>query len=446
MRLAVVGGIAGGTSAAAKAKRVKKDAEIAIFEASNFVSVGACGMPYRLSGDIHDPMELVVRRKEDFEKTGIKVYLGYRVVEVDINRGVLFALGPKGEEEKYEFDKLILATGATARKLGVPGEDLRGIFTLKSLEDLLAIESFMAENEVRDILVVGSGFIGLEVIDAFVKRGFNVTSVDIATSVPPNFDEDVVEKVPAVLDSHGVKRIWGVSVTEFLGNGRVMGCKLSNGEEVKVDIVICSVGFKPTVDLAVKMGLELSVAGSIKVNEYMETSREGVYAAGDCTHSYSAVTGEPIYLPLGSLANRHGRVAGTNAVSGNRVVMPKIAGSSVFKLFNLGFARTGFVEKELKARNIQYEKVLIKAKDKAHYYPTSGEIIVKLMWEKDSGRVLGGEIVGPIEAVKRIDVVGAVICMGGTVEDLARIDMAYSPPFSPVWDPLTVAANQALKD
>ncbi len=445
MRLAVVGGIAAGTSAAAKAKRVSKSSEIAIFEAGRFVSVGACGMPYRLSGDIRDPMKLVVRTKEDFEKSGIKVYLGYRVVDVDVSKGVLEAFGPDGKVS-YQFDRLILATGATARKLGVPNEDLEGIFNLKSLEDLLSIEKFMSQNEVRDIVVVGSGFIGLEVIDAFVKRGFNVTSVDIVTSVPPNFDEDVVEIVPSLLDSHGVRRIWGVSVTEFLGDGRVRGCRLSNGDELKADMVIVSVGFRPNVELAQKIGLELSVNSSIKVNEYMETSVEGVYACGDCTHSYSAVTGEPIYLPLGSLANRQGRIAGTNVVAGNRVTMPKIAGSSVFKLLNLGFARTGFVEKELRVRNIDYDKVLIKAKDKAHYYPTAGDIIVKLMWEKSTGRVLGGEIVGPVEAVKRIDVIGAVICLGGTVEDLARVDMAYSPPFSPVWDPVTVAANQALRD
>lgn len=444
MRIAVIGGIAAGTSAAAKAKRVNKNAEVVIFEASNFVSVGACGMPFYLGGDIDDLYKLVVRRKEDFEKTGIRVYLGYKVNYVDIDKGRIFAYGADGEVT-YEFDRLVLATGAKSRKLGVPGEDLNGVFTLKSLEDLIAIDKFMKENAVNNIVIVGSGFIGLELIDAFVRRGFSVTSVDIATSAPPQFDEDVVDILPRFMDEKGVRRYWGVSVTEFVGDGKVKACILSSGDKISTDMVIVSVGFVPNTELAKMIGLELSVAGAIKVNEYMETSREGIYSAGDCTHSYSAVTGEPIYLPLGSLANRHGRVAGTN-VAGGRAVMPKIAGSSVFKFFDLGVARTGFVEKELKMRGFDYEKVVIRAKDKAHYYPTSKDVVVKIMWEKSTGRILGAELVGPVEAVKRIDVIGALITLGKTVEDLANVDMAYSPPFSPVWDPLLVAANQAVKE
>lgn len=210
-------------------------------------------------------------------------------------------------------------------------------------------------------------------------------------------------------------------------------------------MVIASVGVIPNTELAKKAGLELSVSNTIKVDEYMQTSHEGVFAAGDCTHCYSAVTGEPIYLPLGSIANRHGKVAGTN-VAGGKAVMPKVAGTSIFKFFELGVARVGLVEKELVARGVNYGKVLVKAGSVAHYYPGGGTIKVKLFWDKDSGRLLGGEIVGPYTGVKRIDVLATIISMGGTVEDLKRVDLAYSPPFSPVWDPLSIAANQAVKD
>ena len=445
MRIAVIGGIAGGTSAAAKAKRTLKSAEITIFEAGNYVSVGACGMPYCISGDIEDPFHLVVRKKEDFERSGINVKLGYRVTEIDLKKGLLRAESKEGKEESYPFDRLVIATGARARTLNVPGANLKGIFTLKQLDDLLGILSYMKENDVKKVAVIGSGFIGLEVIDGLLKRGIKPYSIDIASYAPPQFDEDIVEDIPKLMDENGVVRYWGVGVEEFVGDEKVREVKLSSGDRIPVDMVIVSIGVIPNSELAKEAGLELSVANTIKVNEYMETSHEGVFAAGDCTHCYSVVTGEPIYLPLGSIANRHGRVAGSN-VAGKRVVMPKVAGTSIFKFFDLGIARVGLVEKELKERGVNYGKVLIKAGSVAHYYPGGGTIKVKLLWDKDSGRLMGGEIVGPYTGVKRIDVIAAVISMNGTVEDLKRIDLAYSPPFSPVWDPLSVAANQAVKD
>ena len=445
MKIAVIGGIAGGTSAAAKARRTNRNAEITIFEASNYVSVGACGMPYALAGVIEDPMNLVVRRPEDFERSGIRVKLGYRVVEVDLDKGELVAESSDGKREKHPFDRLVYATGARPRRLDVPGGDLKGVFYLKTLKDLLEIEAFIKETEAKKAVVVGGGFIGLEVVNAFVKRGFEVASVYTGTHPPSRFDEEMVSEIPQIMDREGVKRFWGVSVEEFVGNGRVREVRLSSGEKIETDLVLVSIGVVPNTELARDMGLELSVANTVKVDEFMRTSAENVYAAGDCTHCYSAVDGEPIYLPLGSIANRHGRVAGTN-VAGGRAVMPKVAGTSIFKFFELGIARTGYAEKELKAKGMEYKSVLIKAKDTAHYYPGSGTIKVKLMWDPSTGRVLGGEIVGPYTGVKRIDVLAVLVATGGTVEDLKNTDLAYSPPFSPVWDPLSIAANQAVKD
>ena len=443
MKIAVVGGIAAGTSAAAKAKRTAKDADIIIFEASGYVSVGACGMPYYLAGYVPEAEHLIVRRPEDFEKTGIKVKVGWTVNQIDLKEGKLYAEDSSGKGEWFSFDRLVLATGATPRKLNVPGAQLEGVFYLKGYPDLLKIENYLKENNVKNVVVRGSGFIAMELVEAFVEKGFNVTS--IASFMPVSLDQDIADGIPSLLDSRGVKRIWRDDIEEVQGDHRIKAIKTKSGEVIDADMLVVALGVVPNSQLAKDAGLELSVNDSIKVDERMQTSFEGVYAAGDCAHSYSAVDGSPVYLPLGSLANRHGRVAGTNVAGGN-AVMPKIAGSTISKLFDLGVAKTGFNERELERRGISYKKVVIKAKDKAHYYPGSGTIKVKLLWEERTGRLLGGQIVGPYTAVKRIDVISAVICMRGTVEDLKNVDLAYAPPYSPVWDPVTVAANQAAKD
>ncbi len=444
MRIVVIGGIAGGTSAAAKAKRVNKGAEIVIYERGEYVSVGACGMPYVLSGLIKDPFKLVVRRPEDFERSGIQVRLGCEVRAIYPERGEV-EVSCGSEVFKDRFDRLIIATGASARRLSVPGEELKGVFTLKGLGDLLAVEEFIASESPRRVLVVGGGFIGLELVSALCSRGMEVLHLYRGGHVPSRFDPDVVGPVVDAFREKGVGRLWECQVEAFEGRDRVERVRLSSGDVVDVDMVLVAVGVSPNSELARDAGLELGVSGAIAVNERMETSAEGIFAAGDCTHCYSAVTKKPIYLPLGSIANRHGRVAGTNAAGGNAVVKP-VAASTVFRFFDLGVAKTGLTEREARAEGFEASSVLVKAGDKAHYYPGSSKIWVKLVWDKPSGRILGAQMIGHYTAVKRIDVVGALICKGATVEDLKHVDMAYSPPFSPAWDPLSVAANQAVKD
>ncbi len=445
MKIVVIGGIAGGTSAAAKAKRTNKSAEIVIYEKGKYVSVGACGIPYVLGGYIPGPEKLIVRRPEDFEKSGIKVKLEHEVVGIDLDKRKVLVRDPQGRTFEDPFDRLIIATGASARKLDVPGSNLRGVFTVKGLDDLIAIESYIKKENVNKILIVGGGFIALELISAFRERGFDVYSLYYKGHVPSRFDRDVVEPVLSKLDEKGVKKLWNTELEEIEGRERVERVRLKSGEIVEVDMVIMAVGVKPNPKLAKEAGLELSVAESIKVDEHMQTSEEGIYAAGDCTHCYSVVTGKPIYLPLGSIANRHGRVAGTNAAGGKAIMAPVAAGT-VFKFFELGIAKTGLTEREAINEGFNTASVLVKALDKAHYFPGAGRLWIKLVWEKESGRLLGAQMVGPYTAVKRIDVVSALLHKHSTIEDLKNVDMAYSPPFSPAWDPLSIAANQAVKE
>ena len=444
MKIAIIGGVAGGMSAAAKAKREKKDAEIVVFEKGKFVSYGACGMPFFLGGEIHDYNELIVRRPEDFEKAGIKVKLGWEVKEIDLKKFELTAENERGDKEKHSFDKLIIATGARSRILNIPGKDLKGVFTLKTLDDAINIDNYIRNNNVKTAVVIGAGFIGLELIEAFVKRGLKVISVDIVETPPPQFDPDMTEGIKEICDKNKVETYWGVGVDEIEGNDKVETVKIA-GESINADMVVFSVGVIPNSELAERAGIELGVARSIKVDHYMQTNIEGVFAAGDCTHSYSAVTGKPLYLPLGSIANRHGRIAAVNAI-GKRYAMKPIAGTAIVKFFDMGLARAGLTENEALKAGINIETVTIKALDKAHYYPGATRLKVKLIWEKESGKIVGAELFGHYSAVKRIDVIAALIVKGATVEDLKASDLAYSPPFSPVWDPLLVAANQAVKE
>ncbi len=445
MRIVVIGGVAGGMSAAAKAKRTRKDAEIIVFEKGRFVSYGACGIPYFLSGDIEDYEELIVRRPEDFEKAGIKVNLGWEVKEIDIKNFKVLAESAQGERKEVSFDSLVIATGASSRKLPIEGADLKGVFTLKSLDDGIAIKNYIVSEKVKRIAVIGAGFIGLELIDAFIKQGIEVVSVDIVHAPPPQFDEDMVDLVKEKASEKGVVTYWGAKVERIEGKDSVEAVVIEGGERVPVDMAIFSVGVTPNSQIAERAGIELSVAGAIKVDERMQTSIEGIFAAGDCTHSYSVVTGKPIYLPLGSLANRHGRVAGTNAAGKNAVMHP-VAGTSIVKFFDIGLARAGITESEAKNEGFDVASVIIKAYDKAHYYPGAGKIKVKLVWERNSGKLLGAQIAGPYTGVKRIDVIASLLIKKATVYDLKSVDLAYAPPFSPVWDPLSIAANQAVKD
>ena len=444
MKIAIIGGVAGGMSAAAKAKREKKDAEIVVFEKGRFVSYGACGMPFFLGGEIKNYSELIVRRPEDFEKAGIKVKLGWEVKELDLKDFKLIAEDNRGNKEKHSFDKLIIATGARSRVLNIPGNDLKGVFSLKTIDDAINIDSYIRNEHVKTVVIIGAGFIGLELIEAFVKRGLKVISVDIVQTPPPQFDPDMTEGIKEICEKNQVETYWGTEVREIKGRGRVEAVDIG-GKEVNTDMVIFSVGVIPNSELAEKAGIELGVARSIKVDQYMQTSVEGVFAAGDCTHSYSAVTGNPLYLPLGSIANRHGRIAAVNAI-GKRYAMHPIAGTSIVKFFHTGLARAGLTESEALKAGIDIGSVTIKALDRAHYYPGATKLKVKLIWEKESGRIVGAQLFGHYSAVKRIDVIAALIVKGATVEDLKASDLAYSPPFSPVWDPLLVAANQAVKE
>jgi CoA-dependent NAD(P)H sulfur oxidoreductase len=447
MKLVVIGGVAAGPTAAAKAKRSNPDIEITVFERSAHVSFGACGLPYVISGDVPRFEDLVARTPETFAKQGIKVLTRHEVTKVDY-AGRQLEVRDHLENRTFNesFDKLVIATGAKPIKPKLDGIELGHIFTLRGIEDGEAIQRAIHEaKKIRPqprVVIVGAGYIGLEMAEAFQKRGLHVSVIEKLPHVLGYVGSEIALKTLEELGRHGVEVLLGQQVTGFSGSGRVEKVHTTHGD-LEADIVLLALGVQPNSGLASSFGVALTPFGSVRINERCETNLPGVYAAGDLTEVHHIVSGRHAYVPLGSTANKQGRVVGTN-IAGGCATFAGVVGTAVSKVFDLGVAVTGLSELEAAMMDLETNTVIVEAPDQASYYPGSKLVTVKLLYQPKDGKLLGAQIAGRIEAVKRIDVIAALLHRGGTVEDLSRLDLAYAPPFSPVWDPLLMAANQAL--
>ncbi len=439
-RLVVIGGVAAGMSAASKAKREAPDLEVVAFERSGFTSYGACGLPYVLGGLIRRPEDLVVRTPAQFAKQGITAKVRHEVTRVDYEgRRVEVFARDEGRATWEPFDRLLVATGASPVRPPIPGVEQPGVFVLRSIEDGAAVLEALARAERT--VVVGGGYVGLEVAEAFRLRGKSVTVVEAMDRVLPAADPEVSRLVAAELSGHGVEVLASTRVTAFAGAGRLEAVETSSGR-LPADLALLSVGVRPNVALAEAMGVELGPTGAIRVDAGLATSLPDVWAAGDVAESRHLVTGQPHWLPLGDVANKHGRVAGT-CIAGGSARFAGVVGTAITKVFDLGVAMTGLSESAARAAGIDVASVMVEAPSRAHYYPGHAPVHVKLLYRSGDGRLVGGQVVGGGDSAKRVDVLAALLARGGTVEELAGLDLAYAPPFSPVWDPLLVAANQA---
>jgi len=439
-RLVVIGGVAAGMSAAAKAKRSNPELEVVAFEKSHYVSYGACGLPYYLAGWIENVEKLVARTPEKFAQQGVTALVRHEVVEVDYEgRRVRVAALDEGREFWQPFDYLVVSTGARPVVPPLEGVELEGVFTLRQPEDGVAIREALAG--ARRTVIVGGGYVGLEVAEAFRAQGKEVTLIELEPRVLPGADAEVSELVHEELERNGVEVLTGTRVEAFAGNGRVERVVTSAGE-LPADLVLLSVGIRPNVELATSFGVATGPTGAIAVDEQLRTNLENVWAAGDVAESRHLVTGQPYWLPLGDVANKHGRTAGT-VIAGKKAAFKGVVGSAITKVFERAIASTGLSEADARAAGFDAKGVWIKSADRAHYYPNPHPLHVKLVYEAGSGRLLGGQVVGHFNDALRIDALAALLHQGGTVDDLRALDLAYAPPFSPVWDPLLVAANQA---
>ncbi|GAA5334942.1 FAD-dependent oxidoreductase [Thermus hydrothermalis] len=439
-RMVVVGGVAGGASAAAKAKRENPDLEVVVYEKSGFVSYGACGLPYVLSGEIPSLAKLIARTPEEFRKQGVWVHTHHEVVDINPEERVLTVFDHReGRTFQDRYDYLVLATGARPTLPPIPGTEQAGVYTLRSLEDgerlLRALEG------ARRAAILGAGYIGLEVAEAFRKRGLEVTLLEAKERPLPHWDEEVGALLKGELERHGVEVWTGVRVLALRGSGRVEAVETSEGV-VPADLVLIATGVRPNTSLAQAMGVALGPTGAIATDERMRTNLEGVFAAGDVAESFHQVLKRPYWLPLGDVANKHGRTAGS-VIAGKEARFHGVVGTAIFKTFGLAVATTGLSLEVALREGYRAKKVFIQSRDGAHYYPGSGPLWVELVYEEGTDRLLGGAVVAHGHGALRVDVLATLLHRGGTLEDLLALDLAYAPPYSPVWDPLLIAAQQA---
>jgi NADPH-dependent 2,4-dienoyl-CoA reductase/sulfur reductase-like enzyme len=447
-RLVVVGGVAAGMSAASRARRLRPDVEIVVLEKGADVSYGACATPYYI-GDVIRERDRLIRYDAEFfrRERRIDVRLGAEAIGLDAGRrSVTHRAGLGGETQVIGYDTLVLATGATPVRPPLPGIDLRGVFFLRTLSDADEIRSALEGDGVERVSIIGAGYIGLEMAEAFAARGAAVTVFELLPDVLATYDQDMSELVERELLDRGITLHKGTRVEGFEPGARPdwVGYVLANGQRIPADAVLVSVGVRPATALAESGGIEIGPTGAIKVDARQVTSDPFVLAAGDCCEALHIVTGKPAWVPLGTTANKQGRIAGENAVGG-RARFGGIAGTNTTKVFGLEVAQTGLSSAAAEKEGLRVASVRISASSRAHPYPGGSPITVKLIFEPNTGRVLGAQMVGREGVAKRIDSVATALHARMTVADLAAVDMSYAPPFAPVWDPVLIAANQAIK-
>jgi NADPH-dependent 2,4-dienoyl-CoA reductase/sulfur reductase-like enzyme len=443
--LIVIGGVAAGMSAAAKAKRTEPDLQVVVYEKGPFISYAACGMPYLLAGDVPDHRQLIVRTPDQMAKQGVEVYIHHQVTGIDSEAKTVTVHDLKADRDfSRSFDRLIIATGARPAWPSLPGTTLSGVFGLRSLESGLATQRFLSERKPQRAVVVGGGYVGLEMAETLRRLGLEVTMlIRSGQALRTTLDDDVRKTVHAELARHGVQVLQGTPVA-LEGTEKLEAVTTEQGR-LPCDLALLGLGAEPNVGLAQAAGVSLGPTGAIATDDHMCTNLAGVYAAGDCAEALHLVTGQPAYIPLGSTANKQGRVAGENAAGGD-ATFGGVVGTMVVRCFDLAIASTGLTAASARAMGMdEVQETTIQAKDISHYFPGASDIQVKLIAQGDDQRLLGGQIVGRRGVAKRIDVLATALYNRMTVPELRDLDLSYAPPFAPVWDPLLVAANVAAR-
>lgn len=447
-RLIVIGGDAAGMSAASQLRRLDRDREIVVFEKGPHTSYAACGIPYFVAGLIEKPEQLIARTPETFrDKYAIDARILHEVTAIDIEKKTVQVRDlHQGRTYSMDYGDLLIATGALPFVPDVPGMDSRGVFGVNTLDSGIALKRFLEEEKPRRAVVVGGGYIGLEMAEALnCHRGLSVSLVERAPQVMSTLDPDMAALVGEAISDVGIDLHLGETLSAVESDGGRVRAIVTDRGTLETDLVILGLGVRPNTALAEAAGLPLGVRGAIRVDDRMATSSEGVWAAGDCAETFHLVSRQPFHVALGTVANKMGRVAGMN-LAGEEAHFPGVVGTAVSKICKYEVARTGLLEAEATKLGLDFAMATVKTRTRAGYYPGSGRIHVKLLAEKGTGRLLGGQIVGIEGAAKRIDVLACCLHGAMTIQNLVDMDLSYAPPFSPVWDPVQVAARALLKE
>lgn len=442
-RLIVIGGDAAGMTAASQARRMRKadDLNIIVFEQSGYVSFSACGEPYFVGGWVEDFGDLQVRTPEQFQAQGIDARIHHQVTAIDLHSRSVSVRHPGGEEE-VGFDQLLYATGATAIHPPIDGMDLEGVHMLRTLDDAARLRSLVTSGVERAV-VVGGGYIGLELAEAFDHLGIATTVVTMMPTVlERTLDPNMAELVSDHMRSMGIHVETGFKVECIAGDGGTVAGVGCDDRSFPADLVVLALGSRPQIELAREAGIPLGPTGAVAVDDHQRTKIDGVWSAGDCAEAHHRISGRPVNLHLGTVANKAGRIAGINLGGGN-AVFPGVLGTAITKVGDLEISSTGLTEWQAAEVGIEAVAASINSTTAAHYWPGSSPMTVKAVAERATGRLLGAQIVGGPGAAKRIDVFATAMWSELPAHELAWTDLAYSPPFSGVWDPVHIAARKA---
>ncbi|MEW2554564.1 FAD-dependent oxidoreductase [Streptomyces zhihengii] len=447
-RLVIVGGDAAGMSAASQARRTKgrDELEIVAFERGHFSSYSACGIPYWVAGDVEGPDRLIARSPEEHRARDIDLRMRTEVTELDLAGGRVRSLDlESGTESWTGFDKLVIATGARPVRPALPGIDAPGVHGVQTLDDGRALLDSLSRARGRRAVVIGAGYIGVEMAEALLRRGFEVTVVDRSEQPMSTLDPDMGRLVHEAMTSMGITVVTGAAVTGVLtDDGGAVRAVATQDAEYPADVVVLGIGVEPETTLARAAGLPLGDHGGLLTDLSMRVrGRDAVWAGGDCVEVLDLVSGRERHIALGTHANKHGQIIGANAAGGYGT-FPGVVGTAVSKVCDLEIARTGLREKDARAVGLKYVTATVESTSRAGYFPGAAPMTVKMLAEYRTGRLLGVQIVGREGAAKRVDIAAVALTASMTVEAMTALDLGYAPPFSPVWDPVLVAARKAV--
>jgi len=446
MRLLIIGGVAAGTKAAARARREYPDAEVTIVTQDEYVAYAGCGLPYFVGGEISEAKELIVRTPDEFkQENGIDVLTRHQALRIDPDRHEVLVrdLGT-GTEKIFAYDKLIIGTGALPLLPPIDGLQLKRVSTVRGLTDAKKIRALLNTGKLHRAVVIGGGFIGLEMAENLARQGLTVSVVELKSAILPGFDPEIAALAKNHLIEHGVQIYTGEAVTKLLGNehGEVTAV-VTDARTLEADLVILSAGIRPNTDVAAAAGITVDKRGLILVDEYLRTNLPDIFAVGDCASVRNRLTGRDTYSPMGSTANKTGRLVVTNLFE-PKEAFAGVQGTTIVRLFDLNAARTGLSTEEAQEAGFTVETVLVPTPDRAHYYPGNKLIITKLIADCATHRLLGAQVIGPGVVDKPIDTLALGIALGVTVEQLSGMDLAYTPPFASALSSSIVAANVML--
>ncbi len=446
MKIVIIGGSDAGISAALRIRELDKTIEPLIITSDEFPNFSICGIPFYIGDEIKDWRTLAHRTRAEIEGTGIKLLLDTVVTKILPEEKKIYAAPKDGKPMEIKYDRLVIGTGATSAVPPIEGRDLPGVFYIRWIGESVAFKEYMEKNKPQNAVIIGAGYIGIEMSEALLNRGIGITVVEFLNTVLPTMDVQLGNLVMAKLEEKGAKVFTGVSVSAIKQNNKKLDVTGSNGFSASTDLVLIATGAVPNTKLAMEAGVKTDQKNAIIVNRKMETNIPDIFAAGDCVETWNRITQKYVYLPLGTISHKQGRIAGENAL-GNNVKFEGTLGTQSLKLFDMVMARTGLNDREATGAGFEPFTSEFEAWDHKVYYPSATKISIRMTGDRKTGRLLGFQMIGSrtAEISKRIDIAAAAIYNSMTISALSSLDLSYTPPLSTPWDPVQMAGQDWMK-